>query len=212
MKHFLARLVERARGTAPHVEPIIAPRFLPASAAEAAPETEAAPKSNGEKMTPPPDKPSLLPVTARKGEPAQPRGDAAEAPIEVVQETLLVPPGIPEAPAPFVVRQTDSQRNGQSTQTNAIALEKNEATKPKTLRASHAKPQRAQPRAFLSETVLASLPDEPRDQAPIVRVTIGRIDVRAAPAPPLPSRKPARHAGPTLTLDAYLKQRKEGAR
>jgi hypothetical protein len=43
-------------------------------------------------------------------------------------------------------------------------------------------------------------------------VTIGRIDVRATPAPASPLRKPATAAKPVLDLDAYLKARKEGAR
>jgi hypothetical protein len=34
MTHFLARLVERARGTAPRVEPILVPRFAPAPVVE----------------------------------------------------------------------------------------------------------------------------------------------------------------------------------
>jgi hypothetical protein len=45
---------------------------------------------------------------------------------------------------------------------------------------------------------------------PAVHVTIGRIEVRAAPSPPLPS-KPGRH-GPALSLDDYLKQRRGGGR
>ena len=43
MTHFLGRLVERARGTAPRVEPIIAPRFAPTPSAETATEVEPAP-------------------------------------------------------------------------------------------------------------------------------------------------------------------------
>ena len=53
---------------------------------------------------------------------------------------------------------------------------------------------------------------ESRDQAPVVRVTIGRIDVRVAPTPALSPRKPVRQVGPTLTLEAYLKERKEALR
>ena len=56
------------------------------------------------------------------------------------------------------------------------------------------------------------LPNEPTSEAPIVRVTIGRIEVRAVPAPAAPARKPSRASGPKLTLDAYLKSRKEGTR
>jgi len=228
MKHFLARLVERARGTARRIEPIIASRFARPPPLETAIENEsretlseprpapAEAKSVRETLSEPRSAPAEAklvpkPDAAIRSESVSTSAETTDVPIEIVRETLLVPQFQEQVP-PLVVRQTDSQRNAQSTQTNAIALEKNEATKPKTLRASRVRPQIEQPRAFFSKTVLASLPDEPRDQAPIVRVTIGRIDVRAAPVPPAPPRKPARAPGPVLTLDAYLKARKEGAR
>jgi hypothetical protein len=54
-------------------------------------------------------------------------------------------------------------------------------------------------------------PNEWPEQPPIVRVTIGRIDVRATP-PAVPSRKSSTRSEPKLTLDAYLKSRREGTR
>jgi hypothetical protein len=45
---------------------------------------------------------------------------------------------------------------------------------------------------------------------PVVRVTIGRVDVRAVLAPQLPAPVPP--AGPRLTLDDYAQQRREGRR
>jgi hypothetical protein len=54
-------------------------------------------------------------------------------------------------------------------------------------------------------------PDESPVQPPIVRITIGRIDVRATP-PAVPLRKPSARSEPKLTLDAYLKSRREGRR
>ena len=53
---------------------------------------------------------------------------------------------------------------------------------------------------------------EAASSAPTIRVTIGRIDVRAVtPPPPAPRPKPIR-AGPTLSLDDYTRQRKGGER
>jgi hypothetical protein len=50
-------------------------------------------------------------------------------------------------------------------------------------------------------------------EAPVVRVSIGRIDVRAQFSAATPSPAPARNARPaTLSLDEYLKQRREGKR
>jgi len=47
--------------------------------------------------------------------------------------------------------------------------------------------------------------------APQVHVTIGRIEVRAAPPPPQPAR-PARASSPVMSLDEYLKQRRGAGR
>lgn len=53
----------------------------------------------------------------------------------------------------------------------------------------------------------------PVPEAPIIRVSIGRIDVRAEFAAATPSPAPARNARPaSLSLDEYLKQRSEGRR
>ena len=50
-------------------------------------------------------------------------------------------------------------------------------------------------------------------EGPVIRVTIGRVDVRAQFSSPAPASTPARHARPAaLSLDEYLKQRSEGRR
>jgi hypothetical protein len=56
-------------------------------------------------------------------------------------------------------------------------------------------------------------PPVPQSVPPAIRVTIGRIDVRAVmpPAPPAPRSRPSR-PGPTLSLKDYLQQRREGRR
>jgi hypothetical protein len=44
--------------------------------------------------------------------------------------------------------------------------------------------------------------------APTIRVTIGRVDIRAIrPTPPAPVRAAAPAAGPLVSLETYLKQR-----
>jgi len=47
--------------------------------------------------------------------------------------------------------------------------------------------------------------------APIIRVTIGRVEVRAL-HPPAPAPKPAKPAPPKLSLEDYLQQREKGSR
>lgn len=53
--------------------------------------------------------------------------------------------------------------------------------------------------------------DAPESSAPGIRVTIGRIEVRAITPPPARRTEPAR-SGPKLSLDDYLKQRTGGRR
>lgn len=48
--------------------------------------------------------------------------------------------------------------------------------------------------------------------APVIRVTIGRIDVRAEFPAPAPARAATPPRAPMLSLEDYLKQRKEGKR
>jgi hypothetical protein len=52
----------------------------------------------------------------------------------------------------------------------------------------------------------AAAPDPP---APTIRVTIGRVEVRAVTPTPAPSRKPARPA-PRMSLDEYLRAQNGG--
>jgi hypothetical protein len=51
----------------------------------------------------------------------------------------------------------------------------------------------------------------PSTSAPIIRVTIGRVEVRAIHAP-APTPKPAKPPPPKLSLENYLRQRERGSR
>jgi hypothetical protein len=55
------------------------------------------------------------------------------------------------------------------------------------------------------------LPINQRPSTPIIRVTIGRIEVRAI-HPPAAAPKQAKHARPKLSLDDYLRKRARGSR
>ena len=71
-------------------------------------------------------------------------------------------------------------------------------------------PQHALPRpsAFPAMKRELPLPAERNAPPPTVRVTIGRIEVRAAlPTPPTATREPPRPRRPALSLDDYLKRR-----
>jgi hypothetical protein len=229
MTHFLSRLVDRARGTALRVEPIIAPRFAPTDllGAEILPEitteieSPAASPPSGPKPVPP--RTETRSVEEKRSSRAADAHDAEETRIEIVMEPLLVPQ-VQERVHSLVVRHADTPREilEESRGTAAAQLQVAKSKSPRgTAAAAQPVAKRQSQRGNLKRSTLSPLkqgddalrfPAEPRAQAPIVRVTIGRIEVRAAPAPAPPPRKPARAPGPVLTLDAYLKSRKEGAR
>jgi hypothetical protein len=73
----------------------------------------------------------------------------------------------------------------------------------------------ARPSVIHHQQVTNDLPRQ-RDKStslPTIRVTIGRIDVRAVSAPQTPAaQKPGKRPQPSLSLDDYLKQRNGGQR
>lgn len=217
MTHFLGRLVERARGTAPRVEPVVASRFAPAAFADVSNEQEPAvaghfETNNGAGETSPA---RSSPSRANAESPANPslvrRENAASEPpaadvrktITIAPETLLVP-GAPETRAPSFVRQEE-------------ASDESDIVEPlPTPEATPASPRKTsgEPTALLGRSSQSQPPslDDSVAQAPIVRVTIGRIEVRAVAPTPAPARKPNPPRKPTLTLDAYLEKRNEALR
>ena len=220
MTHFLARLVERARGAAPRVEPIIAPRFAPVPAGESVPEDAALPVVRPAPEAISPAEPAVTSVAReftqpgvtlrppRDAEPAPLTAEPPEAPLEMVRESPLVPL---EQAGEAVAQRRNGTRGSEPLRRDDLPLVPSSAAPPTVRQAN-----RRQPSAVSRSSLAVTFPNSPNDSAsnapPIVRVTIGRIDVRAAPAPSTPARKPAPRSGPKLTLDAYLKSRQEGAR
>jgi len=74
----------------------------------------------------------------------------------------------------------------------------------------HTMPRKRQPLASISTRRVSPLAmvEKPAEQTPIVRVTIGRIEVHAESAPTPSPRKSTNRPAPRLTLDNYLKSRK----
>jgi hypothetical protein len=70
---------------------------------------------------------------------------------------------------------------------------------------------RALPLQVMSRPVASDLTRgaEPDPPAPTIRITIGRVEVRAVTPPPAPSRRPARPA-PRMSLDEYLRSQNGG--
>jgi hypothetical protein len=226
MTHFLARLVERARGTGPRVEPIVAPRFAPSPFAEIASEVEPFPRS--------PEIASKVEVSPL----ARPETRGPETPVKASEPFVRgekTPAGTPKAaeliesaaqavPEPLLVTShppdnevarppADARENGRPGRDGLLAVQ----LIPQVVRQGNPTHQRratfrSSVRPDRSGESLAEGKEPASNDRPIARVTIGRIEVRAEPAPAPPPRKTTPHSVPKLTLDAYLKARKEGAR
>lgn len=213
MIHFLARLVERTRGEVPRVEPTVAPRFASMPGAEIARE----PETVVTKALPEPGIVAPTPRSVCLAQDAKTNGkeivrhETQEEPtrddvklVEVLSEKLLVPPASFVATGSLLVRQGEVaaptipvRKNGRAAQT---PRERSRIARPGS-------PMPAKAARFRDD-----VPHGPAMERPIVRVTIGRIEVRAAPAPAAPVKRADKPAAPKLTLDAYLQSRKEGGR
>ena len=211
MSHFLARLVERALGTAARVEPIVAPRFAPTAIVEIASEVE----------TPRPERGDQQPTIEEKSSPrAVPQ---QEAPAENAEPKTIrgsEKSALPEQPEKLLVPvETDAMDSMVFVRPSLSGDPPVPAVKNGMVRRNSFTPSRSKrPRPATSVTTRSRsvdhdllTPNESPEQSPIVRVTIGRIDVRAT-SPVAPSRKSSAHSEPKLTLDAYLKSRRDGRR
>jgi len=211
MSHFLARLVERARGTAVRVEPIVAPRFAPTAIVEIASEVE----------TPRPERGDQQATVEEKSSPrAVPHQEASAGKGEAKILRDLEKPSPPQQPEKLlvpmeksVVNSTAIVRPSLSGDSHVPAM-KNGMVRRNSFTPSRPKrPRLPTPLTTTSWNFEHDLlaPEESPRQPPIVRITIGRIDVRAT-TPATPSRKSSARSEPKLTLDAYLKSRREGRR
>jgi hypothetical protein len=211
MSHFLARLVERARGTASRVEPIVAPRFAPTPIVEIASEVETPSPERADQHRTVEEKSSARAVVHQEAPTEKTEARLLREPQKPSppqqSEKLLVPGEISAADSTVFVRPSPPPNR-------SVQAEKNGRVRRNSFTASRSKRrQPATPIATRSSSFERDLltPNESPEQPPIVRVTIGRIDVRATPGAVL-SRKSSTHSEPKLTIDAYLKSRREGTR
>jgi hypothetical protein len=202
MSHFLGRLVDRARGTAPRVEPLVAPRFAPAAIFEVASEVDALPADRQEQpriasRASPAEKPDGERVSEADRLPlprdnVNPDLESEKLPVPMAEHSMVL-----VQPALAANREEPLGKNGKTlAAASAAKRPRSAAPIPTTLLHFEHRPLR---------------PNETSEERPIVRVTIGRIDVRATPTA-APSRKSPTRSEPKLTLEAYLKSRREGAR
>ena len=211
MSHFLGRLVDRARGTAALVEPLVAPRFAPTPIVEIASEVETRRQKVGDQQATVKEKssPRAVPhqeASAGKGE-AKILRDSEKPSLPQQPEKLLVPMEKSVVNSTAIVRPSLSGDSPVPAMKNGM-VRRNSFTPSRSKRPRLPTPLTTTSWNF-EHDLLA--PNESPGQPPIVRVTIGRIDVRATP-PAAPSRKSSARSEPKLTLDAYLKSRREGTR
>lgn len=139
------------------------------------------------------------PLTGRRDDARQPERPASlplRSALSGTPATALVPSsGI--APTSGTVRVSSSG----SAATSGTVVARPSVTPP------------VEPVAAVTPATAALAPAVPPSIPPTIRVTIGRVDVRAImpPAPPAPRSRPSR-SGPTLSLEDYLQQRREGRR
>jgi hypothetical protein len=208
MTHFLSRLVARARGTAPRVEPLVTSRFAPATA--------------GEEMIPPEEiagateRPAVPPApmsTRAAGARNLPTGTTAKTASRENAGQASRSASSSEAPGFAEDTNLDAQPEPLLVPLHNVGERSaaSESLRPKPTASPHFPEDRAlQPMRRNGSARQDVDGGSSSEQAPIVRVTIGRIEVRAAPAAAAPPRRAAKRAagGPTLTLDAYLKARR----
>jgi len=211
MSHFLARLVDRARGIAPRVEPLVAPRFVQTPIVEIAAEIETPPSEPRHQQSKVDEKSSPRGVVQQKAPGEEPEsniiGESQKSSLRQEPAKLLVPmkervvePATFVRPSPAADRSVPAVRNG--------VVKGNSST---TSRAKRPRPGTPLTTTFQNLERGVFVPNESPEEPPVVRITIGRIDVRATSAA-APTRKPATPSEPKLTLDAYLKSRREGTR
>ena len=136
--------------------------------------------------------PAIQPITIESSPPTSPEATAQQSVVRMVQQEsdpeMLTPSSPIDGETYHLPPRVTAERNRESTREPAIQPISIEQIVP---------PAETRPRA--------SEPTEPA----IIRVTIGRIEVRAT-TPPLPPAPRTRPGGPALTLDDYLKQRNGG--
>jgi hypothetical protein len=219
MSHFLARLVDRTRGTASRVEPIIASRFASAPFPELRESIDQRQQHSAQQgplvAHPHPPKPSSTP---RSEEDTSVGNDFRCAADSEVVERSVDPRRPEEANKPLIQnhRIHKAVTPGSSHPRDGSGIE--DPLEPRAnLVSNRRRANRPAAESSLSprshqQTDASRRSDDTERTAPVVRVTIGRIEVRAGPGPVSPTRDVSRRPKPTLPLDAYLKERKEGAR
>jgi len=233
MTHFLARLVDRARGKAPRVKPVIASPLVPLRTTEVESGDELSESQERQTAA----KPALATATEFRLEDelreaqdpedlAKSKSGSARGPMktieskqtapsakrretraaEIVHEPLLVP-HVQREMQDTLVTHSPLEPEANAQHARITPIDKTSTRERQAVWTTRRFLQVQRPRRPSDEAENRRAPDGAREQAPIVRVTIGRIEVRAVQQP-APAPKPAKPAPPKLSLDEYLRGRK----
>jgi hypothetical protein len=237
MRNFFDRLAGRALGVAPMAQPLIPPvtalesgsapveAFAEVSKEHVRPSATAAePDVSGklhESLPPRESEPSALDEARISGLRVAENGGSVEEPVPAAIRPAEAAPLIPAAPpvpaAPQYERTTSKvQPDAESTGARTIRTEPR--ISPQYSVVGQVVPRvTAHPTPLSANQLSASLARRSASggpaEAPVIRVTIGRVDVRAQfsqSAPPTPSRESRKPS--VLSLEQYAKQRSEGRR
>ena len=232
MTDYFTRLAERSLGITEGIQPLIAPRFAPlddqtltaheptTSALESTPPIAPRPRGDASPL-------DTTPVS-RKRPTAEPAhvGPQTREPIARVETT---PAFAETAPVASLLLPDGPRRPLDESIPAPHSLPSSAELPPVPIPAAPAAPELAKtpPVSSAIHSLAESVTDRPatpvadrgeehaiperEPPSPIVRVTIGRIEVRAvSPVPPPTRTPPAKPPGPRLTLESYLRARSEG--
>ena len=226
MADFLTRLAERTLGVAQVVQPIIAPVFAP----EPAPTREVFTVQHEERALEAPtqetDKSAVGDGSSPIFPPAGGRSVPINRPLRFNQDVYAHPEHVEYIASGASTEQENLTRSNIPVVESAIVPAQGEAVPtpnivPSTTipgpTSNTASPGTSLPTNWTPFTRTDSEALQALQQreapAPSIRVTIGRIEVRAImPAKEPTARPPTRRPGPKLSLDDYLKQQNGGQR
>ena len=207
MSDFLGRLAERTLGVAEAIQPRIAPLYA-AGASPPIEQTETTVRSRPESPPPPVKPPSRSPdvrpshVVSDAPRETQvvsddtPADGTSESPVTQEEPTVRPAPSLRDVPRRVAAERAPQDRR----------------SLPALLVPSHPRPEVTRVVEQHAADGSSPLRADAAVSPPTVRVTIGRIDVRAMyPAPQTPRPTPAAPR-PSLTLEQYLEQRRGGER
>lgn len=153
--------------------------------------------------TPPLSERTTQPAVAARAEVAAGARDVRPSPVVVAAPSPVIVPATRPVPASASVEERPRRRaEVRATDSSEESLRERIA----------GRRQRARPQAEGRDDLTAAFASPPSraegDDAPVIEVTIGRVEVRATVPPAAGPKSPPR--GPALGLDEYLRRRKEG--